>query len=130
MRGVRQQIMGALETLGPSTARVIAAYLHQNAFDGINSFCSRMTRASVQLPQQLHVSGWTDVMLLCDQKPLHRAIYALGPGENVPRPPADPNARKRVTQARYRKRAQQWRMSSPFNMGVSAHAARYSENRK
>jgi hypothetical protein len=125
----RQQVLDTLAQLGPSTSQRIAFYLKVDALDWVTSVTSRMARGTPRRPQQLHVIGWSSNDAH-GKRAYPRAVYALGPGENVPQPPPDTQSRRRASQARSRKRAAAWRMSSPFHLGVSAHAARYSENRK
>lgn len=112
---IPRAIEGAISSAGPMTSPELAQYT------GIDQRAVAVAVGRMRRPDEkrggairLHVCGWA---FDCEGRRRYpRAIYALGPGRDAPRPKGESVARKAVTRDAMFKRV---KAASVFNMGMT-----------
>ena len=106
------KILQALKDYGPMTRAEIEQHLGLTKYD-FGGCLGRICKPTAQMPQRLHISGYTR-----DHEGARRylrPIYAYGPGENARKPTG---YRKRERVEHYKIQIERVRNASVFNLGL------------
>lgn len=101
-----------LATWGPMTQAELGELLGLDRF-GASALVNVLRRPLKTIPQRIHIVKW--VYDHPRQRAYPRAVYALGPGKDVPRPKRD---QKKVKQRYEQNRRVRLRTSSVFRLGA------------
>ena len=106
------QVLTCLQDYGPMTGAEISEMTGMSRFL-TSATVGKMVKALPKRPQRIHIKKWVEDHF--KQRRYPRAVYAIGPGPNAPKPKADQNARKREYYARKKAILKN---SSIFNLAV------------
>ena len=113
---VVEQLRSILTELGPMTTSEICQVLGMQK-DEVSSVLARMKKKLPKCEQRVHICGYTYDCEGARRYP--RAIYAVGPGVNVPHPKPDPKENKRRYNANKTKK-----VNSVWMLGMTRTARR------
>lgn len=113
--GATARILHSLE-FGNMTAAEIAEELGGYEKTALHALLRALINPTPTLPQRAHIVGWTDKYF--GQRDYPRPIYALGEGENVPKPVRNKKVRQAKAKIKHLTKVKNLRLkNSVFNLG-------------
>jgi hypothetical protein len=107
-------VLKALKEYGPMTRAEIEVLIKQSK-ERISNVVSRLNKQAPRVGKQIHIVRWVHDSE--GARPYPRAVYALGDGQDTPKP--KPQKRIEIRRRYDEKRRNRYSMNSVFNLALT-----------